>query len=73
MNNNEPTAFNLGVDTTGAAFHEESDGDWNHSVSQLLHDVADAIAAGGRPRTRTDINGNTVCFISYEEESDNDW
>lgn len=73
MNNiDEPAAFRLGIKTTNAAFRRDADGDWNDSVSRILYDVADAIAAGGRPRTRADLNGNTVCVIEYVKESPND-
>lgn len=53
----------ISINTTNAAFENGE----LYEAARILHSLAKSFEEDRQPSTKNDINGNKVCFITYEE------
>jgi hypothetical protein len=54
----------INIQTDNAAFE---DGNYNNEVARILTVLAKSFEQGKLPERAMDINGNTVCYVAYED------
>lgn len=55
--------ISITIKTTNAAFGEDP----LYEAARILKNIAEDYNEEYKPSTKTDFNGNKVCFITYEE------